>query len=70
MYKTVHETRKFNTDDEDDLKNYDAVLNDPLCTVVSERKEKLETCAFDEGKIVSSEEHIILVVTWSKKVLL
>ncbi len=70
MYNTKHKTKKFNTDDEADLTEYDKILNDPLCTILSEKKEKLKLEEYDnEGNMIHMEEKIILVVTWDQKVL-
>lgn len=70
MYSTKHKTKKFDTDDEDELEEYDEILNNPLCTIVSERKEKLKMEDYDnEGNMIHMEEHIILVVTWDEKIL-
>ena len=70
MYSTKHQTRKFDTDEEDELAAYDEILNNPLCTIVSERKEKLKLEDYDgDGNMIHMEEHIILVVTWDEKIL-
>jgi len=71
MYRTVRKTQKFNTDNSRDLAEYDQILNNPLCTVISERREKLSQMEYNEetGKPVSRDEHVILVVTWEEKTL-
>lgn len=70
MYNTKSETRKFHTDSPEDMKDYDDILNDPLCSIIAERKEKLNTTEFDErGKPSSSSDEVILVVTWETKSL-
>lgn len=72
MYNTVKETRKFDTDDREDMVDYDEILNNPLCTLVTERKEKLrdETRDPETGNIIRLIETLILVVTWETKVLI
>lgn len=72
MYNTIKETRKFDTDDRTDMADYDEIINNPLCTVVSERKEKLrdETRDAETGNITRLIESVILVVTWETKVLI
>lgn len=71
MFKTEHHTEKFDTESTEDLKKYDAILDNPLCSILEERKEKLETkFTNDDGDIIGSESKIILVVTWSEKILL
>lgn len=69
MYKMVHETRKFNTDNQEDMRDYDDILNDPLCSIINERQEKLADEEYVEGKLISKIEKVYLVVTWSTKVL-
>lgn len=70
MYNTRRETRKFNTDRAEDLREYDKILNNPLCTIINERKEKLNLTTFsEEGRPESSEDNVVLVVTWEEKFL-
>ena len=71
MYKVKRKTRKFDTDSADDLAKYDAILNDPLCSILSERNEKLSLRSHDpETKATISDDKMILVVTWERKELL
>ena len=69
MYDIVRHTQKFNTDEAHDLEAYNAIISNPLCTVLTERKEKLRQEEYDGGKLIASEEHVILVVTWEEKTL-
>lgn len=69
MYNIVRDTKKFNTDDERDMERYNEILNNPLCSIIHERKEKLREEQYDEGKLMSSSEAVYLVVTWDKKEL-
>jgi len=70
MYNIRRKTEKFDSDDTADLAKYDEILNNPLCTIVKERQEKLKENVFDnEGRLSSSNERIIMVVTWDEKVL-
>lgn len=71
MYLTKKETKKFNTEVAEDLREYDEILNDPLCTIISEHKEKLNETDYDEetGKPIRSVDKIVLVVTWEEKYL-
>lgn len=71
MYFTRTRTEKFHTDNSEDMEEYDKILNDPLCTVMAERKEKLNETEFDEntGKPSRSVDEIVLVVTWEEKYL-
>jgi hypothetical protein len=71
MYDIRRQTQKFNTDSTEELREYDEILNDPLCTIVKEYKEKISEKKFsEEGNIASIHEYVILVVTWDEKVLL
>ena len=70
MYNVRRKTEKFNTDVSAELQHYNDIINDPLCSVISEKKEKLREEHYDdEGKLMSFSEKIILVVTWDEKVL-
>lgn len=70
MYTLETRTQKFDTDNADEMAEYDSILNDPLCGIISERKEKLVDKQFDdEGKLSNITERIIVVVTWTRKVL-
>lgn len=70
MFRWVVKTEKFDTDNREDLDEYDAILNNPLCVVLSKKDEKLELQDFDEGKLTHTEQHIVFIVTWKEKVLL
>lgn len=70
MYKTVRTTRRFDLDSSDDLAEYDEIMNDPNCSIVKEIKEKLQDKEFEEGKLVSLHERIVLIITYERKVLL
>lgn len=69
MYNIVRRTQKFDTDNQTDMSEYDEILNNPLCSIIVERKEKLRDEQYDEGKLISSSETILLVVTWDEKEL-
>ncbi len=70
MYNVRRKTEKFDTDVSAELQQYNDIINDPLCSVISEKKEKLREEHYDdEGKLMSFSEKIILVVTWDEKVL-
>jgi len=70
MYNVRRKTQKFDTDRTEDLNEYNDIINDPLCSVIAEKKEKLREEHYDdEGKPMSFSEKIILVVTWDEKVL-
>lgn len=70
MYSTKTSTRRFDMDKEGDLNEYSAILSDPTCTVLMVHKEKLTDKEFEDGKMVSMHERVVLIVTWEEKVLL
>ena len=71
MYSKVRHTERFDTDKENDLKSYDEVLNNPLCTIIDRRQEKIrEEHKDDEGNTVFIKERIVWVVTWEERQLL
>lgn len=71
MHNVRTHTQKFHTDEKADMEEYDKILNDPLCAIMAERKEKLNETQFDEntGKPSSSVDEVVLVVTWEEKYL-
>jgi hypothetical protein len=70
MYTLETHTKKFNTDLPEDMAEYDEILNDPLCSIISEKREKLVEKNFDdEGKLSNITERLIMVVTWTRKML-
>lgn len=71
MYEVLRKTRQFDLDNEEHLKDYDAIMNNPLCSVVKEIKEKITEKFFnEEGGLLSTQDKIALVVTWEEKSLL
>lgn len=70
MYNIKRHCRKFDTDDEKAMEEYSGILNNPLCSVIAEKYEKLTKKHFDdEGKPTYQEDFLIKVVTWEEKVL-
>jgi len=71
MFSTKKKTAVFDLNTKKDLEQYDDILNNSLCTVIKEHKEKMADKEFDnEGKMISLKEKIVLVVTWEEKKLL
>jgi hypothetical protein len=71
MFKKEVKTEKFDTDDAKDLARYNDICSNELCSIISEKREKLTTKYFDdEGKLTSSDDRLILVVTWMEKTTL
>lgn len=58
-------------DNERDLSNYDAILNNPLCVFISEKDEKISDREMgSEGNIVAIHDRMVKVVTFKEKSLL
>lgn len=56
--------------EEDEQGEYEDILNNPLCSILSDKVEKETTKHFDdEGKMISIEEKLLRLVTWEEKVL-
>jgi hypothetical protein len=71
MNHKTRKTVKIDTDDAEDRDAYDAILNDPMCTIVKEIQEKLTTMEYNEdGKPSHKSDRIVLIVTYEKKELL
>ena len=70
MYRTVYKTQRFDTDEEEDLREYSKILSNPLCTIVEKRTEKISDKEMSEGEVVSIHERVVMVVSWQEKKLL
>jgi hypothetical protein len=72
MYQTVRHSNKYNMDSAEDNHAYESILNDPLCTIVTERIEKTREEEFNEetGRLSRSYEILWRIVIWDEKVLL
>ncbi len=71
MYSTVNKTERFDLSNNEHLKQYDCILNDPACQIVREIKEKIsEKEMGDEGQITGIKEYLLLVVTYQRRVML
>jgi hypothetical protein len=65
MFNVKKKTVRFDVGKTQDLEAYDAILNNPACTIIREIKEKLtEKEIGDEGQITSFKEYLILIVTY------
>lgn len=71
MYSVQRHFDKFDTDSKTDMKKYEDILNDPLCTIITERIEKIreETYSEDTGRICMSRETLWKLVTWDQKLI-
>jgi len=70
MYQILRKTRKFFTDVEADMRDYDDILTDPLCTVLNSWREKQIDSEYDEGRLTSTKTNLVLVLTWEERRLL
>lgn len=72
MYNKVTKFMSFDVNEADKVEIYEGVLNDPLCTIISDETETVESKQFDpdSGRPSSSQEIIIRSVKWTEKVLL
>lgn len=71
MYEIKRYTRKFDTDNENDMSEYEGILNDPMCSIISQYKEKLKRKTFDdEGKPLEEHDDLYMVTTWEEKKLI
>jgi len=71
LYYVKRRFKKFDTDNHKDIEEYEELLNDPFCTIITERIEKVreETYSEDTGRICKSQETIWKMVTWDEKIL-
>lgn len=70
MYTTVTRTEQFEIEERKDREKYDAIIDNPLCHIVSVIREKLTKKAMgDEGEPTYIKERIILIVTYQEKML-
>jgi len=70
MPTTERFTKTFDLRNENSLCEYNAILNNPACTIIKEVREKITERHFDaDGKIVATEERLLLVVSWQEKKL-
>ena len=71
MYAKKRHTARFDTEKEVDLAGYDEILNNPLCTIIDRKQEKVrEEHKDEEGNTVYVKERIVWVVTWEERQLL
>ena len=70
MYKVERKTKKFSTDDKQAMEEYDAILTDPLCTILNSWREKQINSEYDEGRLTSTVTDLVMVLTWEERQLL
>lgn len=70
MYKTVCRTKKFEMDSAQDMREYEGIMNNPLCTIVESKIEKLTEREFGEEGQTMSNDRLLRIITWKEKELL
>ena len=70
MYRQEIKTLLVNTAKQDSLDEYDAILNNPLCMVISDDIQKLTIREGDSDGGFSSFDQILKLITYKEKVLL
>lgn len=71
MYSTINKTKRIDVGVTKDLETYDAILNNPNCSIIREIKEKItEKEVNEEGNITNIKEYLILIVTYQEKILM
>ena len=70
MYEITRHTKRFYTDEPEEMVEYDAILTDPLCSIVNSWREKIIDSEYDEGRLVRTITRLVVVITWEEKNLL
>ena len=70
MVKIKRRFRKFRIDQNDDLEDYNSILNDPLCNItgVVTEKEKVQEYN-DRGNLIRQQDIIYFLVHWEERIL-
>ena len=69
MYTTTKKINKFDTDDKKAMKEYEKLINNPLCLVLDNMREKIVSSEYNNGKLVRTETKIVFVVTYEEREL-
>ena len=70
MQRTVRKFKRFRVDDVEDLKEYNEILDDPLCHITDRDVQVEETMHFDdEGKLSRKEKRTTFLVHWEEKII-
>ena len=70
MYRKERHVKELDLSDDQDKALYQEVLNNPLCSILEERKLKKTDRSFgDDGQIESSNMVEMLVITWEERTL-
>jgi len=70
VYRKERHVKELDLSDDQDKALYQEVLNNPLCSILEERKLKKTDRSFgDDGQIESSNMVEMLVITWEERTL-
>ena len=68
--KVQRRFKKFQTDDENQMKEYEEVLNNPLCTIVEKITEKEKDQEYnDRGNLIRQREILYFLVHWEERLI-
>lgn len=72
MYRTQKFVRRFNMNEDSDVAEYEAILNNPNALILDRMKEKITAREMDpdSGRVISMNDHVELLVTWQERTLL
>jgi hypothetical protein len=72
MYKTQKYVKRFNLSNNDEVSEYEAILNNPNAQILDRVKEKISDRDMDPetGRVISIKDHLELIVTWQERTLL
>lgn len=60
--------KKFQTDDLDQMREYEGIINNPLCTVVEKVLEKEKDQEYnDRGNLIRQREIVYFLVHWEER---
>lgn len=70
MYNIVKRSWSFDTADKKDTREYEAILNDPLCSITTNETAILKEISYDPdtGKPMMQIEKIMRTIEWDVKV--
>ena len=67
MYNIKHHMKEFKMRDEGDMADLNALLNNPLNTVVNKQTISLTNETYNNGKKDRSWQEVVCVVEWNSK---
>lgn len=72
MYNIVKHSLTFDTQDPDSMRQYEGVMNNPLCTITSNNVNIIKEVQHDpdSGRPMMTIERIFRTIEWNEKVLL